>query len=159
MTWIPVILIWAALITVGAYYIREWWRVGRDPKGTTIIPRFARARRAVADGAVLHLSACDGGGRGDQRRSAGLARRTDPAEAGPDRGGTAGPQIVAQEGGDGEGLQDDLVKFLDRLIPRGRAATTEDFRKAAYQHWIDIHAHAGQADHQLQPRDHAERRA
>ena len=140
MTWIPVILIWAALITIGAYYIREWWRVGRDPKGTTIIPRFAAPeglspmalffiyRRATAEDVAINAGALGS-------LAELIRRKLVRIEEAP-----AGPQIVAQEGGDGEGLQDDLVKFLDRLIPRGRAATTEDFRKAAYQHWIDIHA-------------------
>ena len=140
MTWIPVILIWAALITIGAYYIREWWRVGRDPKGTTIIPRFAAPeglspmalffiyRRATAEDVAINAGALGS-------LAELIRRKLVRIEEAP-----AGPQIVAQEGGDGEGLQEDLVKFLDRLIPRGRAATTEDFRKAAYQHWIDIHA-------------------
>src|SRR5690606_6726135 len=38
MSWIPVIVIWASLFAVSAYYVREWWRVGRDPKGVAVVP-------------------------------------------------------------------------------------------------------------------------
>jgi len=140
MTWIPVILIWTALVAVGAYYIREWWRVGRDPKGTTIIPRFSAPdglspmalffiyRRATAEDVAINAGALGSLAELLRRK---LVRIEDAPE---------GPRIAAQEGGDGAGLQEDLLKFLDRLIPHGRAAATEDFRKAAYQYWVDIHA-------------------
>lgn len=140
MSWIPAILIWAALITIGAYYVREWWRVGRDPKGTTVIPRFAPPdglspmalffvyRRGTAEDVAINAGALGSLAELIRRK---LVRIEEGAE---------GPQIVADEGGDGTGLQEDLVRFLDRLIPRGRPANTEDFRKAAHQHWVDIHA-------------------
>lgn len=138
MSWIPVIVIWASLFAVSAYYVREWWRVGRDPKGVAVVPHpvppeglspmglaFIQRRGAADETAIVTA----GMGSLAELVRRGLVRIEESAE---------GPRIVALEGGDGAGLQPDLLHFFDRMIPRGRAASAGDFRKAAQHQWREV---------------------
>jgi hypothetical protein len=140
MAWLPAIVIWATIVGVGAYYIREWLRVGRDPKAATIIPLFSPPeglspmalffvyRRAGAEDARINAGALGS--------LAELLRR---GMATVQKEANGNPWIVRGEGNT-EGLQPDLQRFYDKLLPRGRdAAGYEEFAKAAWDYWVDVH--------------------
>lgn len=139
MIWLPAIVIWAALVGVGAYYLREWWRVGRDPKRGTIIPLFGPPeglspmalffiyRRGTAEDIAINAGALGSLAELIRRR---LIHTVD---------GPQGPRIVRGEGGDANGLQPDLQRFLERLLPGDRDAGTDEFRTAAWAYWQDVH--------------------
>lgn len=139
MTWIPVILIWAAIVAVGVYYLREWWRIGRDPRGQTIIPRFAPPeglspmalffiyRRGTAEDVAINAGALGNLAELMRRKIVRFEERDD------------GPKIVEQEGGDEEAMPDDLLWFRKTLLPRRGVADVHWFRQAAQKAWVDVH--------------------
>jgi hypothetical protein len=139
MTWIPAILIWAALIAVGVYYLREWWRIGRDPSGTTVIPRFVPPeglspmalffiyRRATAEDVAINAGALGMLAELMRRKIVTFEERDD------------GPKIVELEGGDMEAMPPDLERFRKALLPRRGVADAHGFRQAAGKAWVDVH--------------------
>jgi hypothetical protein len=139
MTWVPVIVIWAALIAVFVYYLREWWRIGRDPRGATVIPRFAPPeglspmalffiyRRATAEDVAINAGAL---GNLAELMRRGIVRFEERDD---------GPKIVEQEGGDEADMPDDLKRFRKNLLPRRGVADVHWFRQAAEKAWIDVH--------------------
>jgi hypothetical protein len=139
MTWVPPIIIWAAFLVVLVYYIREWWRIGRDPKGATVIPRFGPPegmspmalffihRRATAEDVAINAGALGMLGELMRRKLVAFEERDD------------GPKIVEQDGGDETEMPPDLQRFRKNLLPRRGVADVNWFRKAAQQAWIDVH--------------------
>lgn len=139
MTWIPVVVIWAALVGVLVFYLRAWWRIGRDPPGTTVIPRFAPPegmspmalffiyRRATAEDVAINAGALGNLAELMRRRIVAFEQRDD------------GPKIVEQDGGDETEMPDDLRRFQKALLPRRGVADVQWFLAAAQKAWIDVH--------------------